>query len=800
MNIKKLYIFICLLSFGFAAVAQSQSDIERAKQMARSQGYSEAQIAAAAASMASGGSSTLGKSSDKSSLLPVVDRNITEGSDEFVKIVEMPVLSTYSTSIYGHDLFRNKKLNFVPSYNVPTPENYKLSAGDEIVIDIWGDVISNITTKISPEGSVNIPNLGPVYISGQTVEQAEKSLKSYLSKIYSGLAQPEPTTFAKLALGKTKAVTINVVGDVAQPGSYTLPSLSTVASAMYLAGGPSNIGTVRNIKLYRNNKLKSTLDVYEFIFKGKFDSNVRLEDNDVIVVTPYEGVVTITGAVKRPMKYEVKGGETVADVIGFAGGLSDNAYSGSVHVSRMSGSKDQLTGATNESFNVQADQFGLFKLQGGDIVTVNSNSDRFKNKVSISGSVWRPGSFSITESNSTLKQLIQAAGGLMEDAYLERGAITRFDENRFAIHIPFNVQNVILGKENISLCPDDEVVIYSTHTLTPKQVVRIYGEVNNPTGAQNYKGESGTYEFKEGMTIADLILMAGGTTDAATLTKVEVARRMPKDMSGEVEIVKGDTVAQVLYFNLLKNPSDADFKLEPFDIVFVRRSPNYKVQQSVTVTGEVNYPGTYVVEKNIVRLSDVINRAQGFNSDAYVKGAKLTRTLTKEEFERLEVAKEIAKKQVTDSVAVEEMEIGESYTVAIDLEEAMKNPGSVADVVLRTGDVISIPKFNSTVKISGGVLYPNVVAYVPGKSWSYYISNAGGVTQDGVKRKSYMVHMNGAVATKGNSGFKVQPGTEIIVPVKDNKDKGQSLASIMGIATSTASLAAMVTTIINQIK
>jgi len=800
MNIKKLYIFICLLSFGFTAVAQSQSDIERAKSLAKSQGYSEAQIAAAA-SMIAGGNTTMSKSADISSnTAVVVDRNNADYAVASAPIVSVQTSSSDGTGIFGHDLFRSKNLNFIPSYNVPTPENYKLSAGDEVVIDIWGDVISNITTKISPEGSVNIPNLGPVYISGQTVAQAEKSLKSYLSKIYSGLAQPEPTTFAKLALGKTKTVTINVVGDVAQPGSYTLPSLSTIASAMYLAGGPSRLGTVRNIQLFRNNKLQSTLDVYDFILKGKFDDNLRLEDNDVILVSPYEGVVSLNGAVKRPMRYEIKGGETIADVIGYAGGFSDKAYTASVHISRVSGSKDQLTGATNESFDIPAEQFGTFKLQGGDAITVDSNNDRYKNQVSITGAVWRPGTYSITAEYTNLKQLIQVAGGLMEDAYTDRGAITRLDENRMPIHIPFSVNDVILGKEDVVLHPDDQITIYSIHALTPKSVVRIYGEVNNPTSRRNYKGESGTYEFKEGMTIADLILMAGGTTDAATLTKVEVARRMPKDMSGEVEIVKGDTVAQVLYFNLLKNPSDADFKLEPFDIVFVRRSPNYKVQQSVTVTGEVNYPGTYVVEKNIVRLSDVINRAQGFNSDAYVKGAKLTRTLTKEEFERLEVAKEIAKKQVTDSVAVEEMEIGESYTVAIDLEEAMKNPGSVADVVLRTGDVISIPKFNSTVKISGGVLYPNVVAYVPGKSWSYYISNAGGVTQDGVKRKSYMVHMNGAVATKGNSGFKVQPGTEIIVPVKDNKDKGQSLASIMGIATSTASLAAMVTTIINQVK
>ena len=801
MNIKKLYITVCLFAFSFAAVAQSQAEIEKMKQLAVSMGYSQAQVEAVAASVLSGGSYVVPKSSESVSLQREIDRNDTEfGATVPVQIINLPAITSDSLGIFGHELFRNKDLNFVPSYNVPTPENYKLSAGDEIVIDIWGDVISNITAKISPEGCITIPNLGPVYISGQTVVQAEKSLKAYLSKIYSGLAQPEPTTFAKLALGKTKTVSINVVGDVAKPGSYTLPSLSTIASAMYLAGGPSELGTVRNIRLYRNNKLASTLDVYDFILNGKFDSNIRLEDNDVIIVSPYEGVVTVSGAVKRPMKYEVKGGETIADIIDFAGGFSDNAYTGSVHISRISGLKDQHTGATGESFDVPADKFGEFKLQGGDVVKVKTNKNRFKNQIAISGAVWHPGTFSITEEKSTLRDLIQAAGGLQEDAYLERGAITRLDENRLPVHIPFSVQNVILGMENVILKPDDKVEIYSIHSLLPKKVVRIYGEVNNPTRKESFKGESNIYDFKSGMTIADLILAAGGITEYATLSKVEVARRIVGDIVLQDETPKSDTVAQVFHFNLLKNPSDADFKLEPYDIVFVRRNPNYKDQQAVRVIGEVNYPGTYVVEKNNVRLSDIIESADGFKQDAYIKGATLKRTLTKEEYERLVVAKEIAMKQVNDSTAVEEMEIGESYSVAIDLEAAIKNPGSVADVVLRSGDIINVPKFNSTVKISGGVLYPNVVSYVPGKSLNYYLSNAGGIIQGGVKKKTYMVHMNGAVATKGNSGFKVQPGTEIIVPVKDKSNKGQTLASILGIATSTASLAAMVTTIINQVK
>ena len=785
MNIKRFLLVCGLVLCGGVAMAQSAAEMEMAKQLARQQGYSDAQIAAMAGKMA-------GQNTTTQATTATVDRNEAIPQIQAQQIpTERLQARRDSNAVYGHDLFRNKNLNFVPSYNVPTPENYKLSAGDEIVIDIWGDVISNITTKISPEGSVNIPNLGPVYIAGQTVVNAEKSLKSYLSKIYSGIAQPEPTTFVKLALGKTKSVTVNVVGDVEQPGSYTLPSLSTIASAMYLAEGPSQLGTIRNIQLYRNNKLKSTFDVYDFIINGKFDSNVRLEDNDVIIVSPYEGIATVKGAVKRPMRYEVKENESLADLIAFAGGFSDAAYVNNVHVDRITPSKDHKSGATSESFDVPADQFTTFKIQAGDVVTVNANTNRFKNQVKIAGAVWRPGTYSINSNTSNLKQLIQAAGGLKDDAYTGKGFIVRYSNTREKEQASFNLADVILGKQNITLSPDDSVQIFSMEDLIPQVKVNIYGELNNPSREG--------YEYRKGMTLGDLILMAGGPTDAATLSKVEIARRLAKQNSTE-DVPTVDTIATILYYNLLKNPADVDVKLEPFDIVFVRRSASYKPQQTITVEGEVNYPGAYVVEKNVVRLSDIIERANGFNSDAYVKGAKLTRTLTKEEFERLQVAKDIAKKQVEDSTAVEEMVIGESYTVAIDLEKAMKNPGSVADVILRTGDVISVPKYNSTVKISGAVLYPNVVAYEPGKPWSYYISNAGGVTQNAKKNKTFMVHMNGAVAAKGKQGFSVQPGTEIIVPDKEKREQGQSLAAIMGIATSTASLAAMVTTIINQVK
>lgn len=822
MNIK-VFLFSCCLIFCSGLVfAQSAADMELAKQLARQQGYSDAQIKAMIQRY-----EQKDAKNTKNESGTVINRNTAVlQQQQLMQQQQMQIMGSYGVSgntdamfpqyqhtvvheseqglltgadlIYGHNLFKNKNLNFVPSYNVPTPVNYKLSAGDELVIDIWGDAISNITATVSPDGSVNIPNLGPVYLAGQTVEKAEKSLKTYLSRIYSGIAQDEPTTFVKLSLGKIKTVTINVVGDVEKPGSYTLPALSTIASAMYLAEGPNELGSIREINLFRNGKLVSSFDVYEFISKGTFDSNVKLEDNDIISVAPYSGIVTVMGGVKRPMKYEVKPGETLDKVLAYAGGFSDLAFTGSVHIDRVVGA-GSIQGASGESFDVMAEQFASFHVKDGDIVTVNVNGDQFRNRVKIAGAVWRPGTYAITADNSNLRQLIQAAGGLRDDAHTDKAFVVRFGKDRNKEQVSFNVQDVIVGKQNILLAPDDSVNIFSVDSLKPLQTVRIYGEVNTPDGASAYKGEKNTFEYREGMTIGDLILMAGGLSEGATLARVEVARRISNSHKGE-DLNLADTVAIILNYNLLKNPADADVKLMPYDIVFVRRSQAFKVQQTISVNGEVNYPGEYVVEKNVVRLSDIIKRAQGFNNDAYVKGATLTRKLTKEEYERLLVAKEIAMKQVEDSSYVEQMEIGERYTVAIDLEKAMANPGSVADVVLRTGDVISVPKYNSTVKISGAVLYPNVVAYVPGKGLNYYLSNAGGVTDSGLKGKTYMVHMNGSVASKGYEGFKVQPGTEIVVPAKERKDNAQTLAAIMGVATSTASLAAMVTTIINQVK
>lgn len=815
---NKIWMAVMALCISFPLLAQSSADIELAKQIARQRGYSEEQIE----QMLKQQTGTASKGANIRNEAISIDRNAAvqqqnmngafnnrlKGKSDtgyypgFEMNGEQQVGKEDPEKIFGHDIFKNPNLDFVPNYNIPTPDSYKLSAGDEIIIDIWGNVITNITATVTPEGAVNIPELGPVYIAGQTVSQAEKSLKEYLSKIYSGIADPVPNTFVKLSLGKIRSITANVVGDVEIPGSYTLPSLSTMASALYLAGGPNEIGTVREIKLYRNNKLLSTFDVYDFITKGTFDTNLRLEDNDVIIVGPYSGIVTIAGGVKRPMRYEVKNGETLDKVLAYAGGFADKAFTNHVLVERVYSSGEK-NGATSHAFDVPKDQFGSFKIEGGDIITVQTNPDRFANKVKIGGAVWRPGSYSIRtdagdpQGVSTLKQLITAAGGIREDAYLPRGYILRFGENRGKEQVSFSLQDVILGQDNIELFPDDSVHIFSVDSLTPRQTVKIYGEVNTPSESMGKDNKVIEYDYRKGMTLGDLILKANGVTDAATLGRIEIARRINNVTEG---VRKTDTVALILHYNLLARPQDADVELKPYDMVFVRKSVSYNPQQAISIEGEVNYPGTYVIEKNTVRLSDVVAKAQGVNRDAYVKGAKLTRKLTKEEFERLKTAMQIARREVADTTYLDSLAIGEHYTIAIDMERAIAEPGSYADVVLRAGDIITIPKFNNTVKISGAVLYPNTISYNPRYTWKDYVSNAGGLVQRAMKRKMYMVHMNGSVATKGSRGFVVQPGTEIVIPMKDKRlNNGQSLAAIMGVASSTASLAAMVVTIINQV-
>ena len=797
MKFKFIFAAILFSFFCTAVSAQTQAEMEMIRQMAKQRGYSDAQIEEMMSKYTGGGSSAssmLDTTSvvDRNQMNPLLIRPETQNQMQLLMMQMQQDSLEKANEIFGHSVFKSSAPNFLPSYNIPTPENYRLSAGDEVIIDVWGAVVTNIRATLSPEGSIAIPNLGPVYLNGQTVAQAEKSVKSYLSRIYSGIESDTPDTFVKLSLGKMRSVTVNVIGEVAVPGLYTMPALTTVSSAIYMAGGLTPIGTVRDIKIFRSGREIATFDLYKYMFSGSTEGDIRLEDNDLISVSSYGKVVWAAGAVKRPMRYEIIENENIGDLLKYSGGFAGNAYPNEVYVERVK-YQDNGTGATSMMYTVSNDRFGSFFLEDGDSLSVRETDLRFANRVNIGGAVWRPGDYSLQENITTLDELIAAAGGLKEEAYLQRGYIVRYDSTRSRAQLSFSLQNVILGGDKIMLQPDDSVRIFFKDSLVQKRTVTVDGEVNKP----------GEFEYRYGMTLGDAVLMAGGLTDAATLERVEVARRIA---GGKENLDLKDTIAIILHYNLLSKPEDAETVLSPFDMVYIRRSAVYKPQQVITIEGQVNYPGSYAMEKNVVRLSDVVSKANGFNMDAYPQGATLTRVLTQEEMKRLIIAKNIAKNQMQDSTAstfLDSMLVEDRYNIAINLDLAVQNPGSDYDVVLRDGDIIKVPKYNNTVRISGAVLYPNTVTYKPGANYKYYVSGGGGFSKEAIKRNTYMIHANGNVAIKGSPLFKVQPGTEIVVPEKSQDDRllrTQRVSTIMGIATSTASLAAMVTSILNNTK
>ncbi len=771
-----LAAFMLLLTSGL--FAQSAAEIEAAKAMARSYGYSDSEINAMI-NNAGGGA----KESSSAAVVPEVSRTVTEnavasGVDATpVAAVEANVVVE---NIFGHGIFKSPNLNFVPSYNIPTPKNYVLGAGDELVIDIWGAVQSALVQKISPEGSITIPNVGPVFLVGNTIEQATKVIKGKLSQIYSGLSGENPNTFMRVTLGSIRSITVNVIGDVERPGTYTIPSLSTVFSAVYMAGGPTERGSVRNISLYRNNKLIKTLDVYDFVQNGDFSSNVRLEENDLIKVNIYDNIITIDGAVKRPMRYELTATENLCDLLELAGGYSASANTNIAHVVRRKGEQAQ-------SFDVSSREFASFVLVNGDVVSIPSNIKDNKNSISISGAVWHPGTYSISDTLTNLRELILVAGGLRDDAYVDRGYIERYDEYRNDIALNFSVEDVMDGSVVIYLNRDDRVRIFAVPELERNTTVTVSGYVNN----------AHTFQYRTGMTLGDAILLCGGYAVGASKANIDVARRNANDSS----MVATNNVATIFNFNLLEDPSAIDFELAPYDIVFVRNAPDYKTQQTITIEGEVNFPGTYVIPSNTVRISEIIAKAGGLTVDAYLEGATVTRLMTDDEYKRAQAAAMYAARQERQGDENIESVLGEvanTYNIGINMVKALDEPASYNDLVLKTGDVINIPRVNNTVTIRGAVQFPNTVVFDGKMTVRDYIAQAGGYSKKAKRSDIYIVYMNGTVATKKHGNFKPAPGCEIVVPLKDMSGRREvSTAEIMSIATSATSIATMAVSMVS---
>lgn len=684
--------------------------------------------------------------------------------------------TTRGDEVFGRNIFTNKNLTFEPQQNVATPQNYVLGPGDEIIIDIWGASENSIRQTISPEGSISIAGLGMISLNGMNIADARGYLKSELSRIYA-----DEGNQIQVTLGNTRSIKVNVMGEVMVPGTYTLSAFASVFHALYNAGGISDLGSLRDIKVVRNGKTVANVDVYEYILQGKTEGNINLREGDVVIVPTYDAIVKMEGNVKRPMRYEMKSTETISTLLKYAGFFSANAYKNSVRVVRQEGR--ELSVAT-----VERDDFGTFKVMDGDVVSADSIINRFANKLEIQGAVYRPGIYEFCENINSVKELLTQADGLLGDAFTNRAVIYRQRPNLTREVLPVDVKGIMDGTAaDVELKNNDLLFVPSIHDIKYEGDVYISGEVKRP----------GTYPYADNMTLEDFVITAGGLNDAASLVRVDVSRRI-KDNKGTESTAE---VSKNFTFGLKDGfivDGQAGFVLEPYDQVFVRRSPGYSVQKNVTVDGEVLFAGEYSLNMKNERLSSLIERAGGVTEFGYTRGAKLTRVANDDERKRMNDVLDLMRRELgeklTDSLR---LELDSVFTVGIDLEAALKNPGGDADIVLREGDVISVPEMTSTVKINGAVMMPNTVTYIEGKNVGYYLSQAGGYSQNAKKSKKFIIYMNGQVDKVKSRSHKVEPGCEIVVP---NKVKKNTFANVMGYTTSFASLAMMVATIANLIK
>ncbi len=677
--------------------------------------------------------------------------------------------------IFGHDIFNNKNLTFESSMQIATPQNYRLGPGDDVNVDIWGASEESVTETISPDGTINIEGVGVIHLAGLSVSQAKARLKQVLGPRYQG-------SKIDLTLGQTRTITISVIGEVMVPGTYTMSAFASVYNALYMAGGPNEIGTLRNIKVYRGGRLLSNVDVYDFLLNGKLTGEVRLQDNDVITVSPYEALVNITGKVKRPMFYEMKKSETAATLLRYAGGFTGDAYTRAIRINRKSGNGYSV-------FSVGEFDMSSFKVMDEDSVSVDSTLVRYQNMVEVKGAVFRPGMYQLGGSISSVKSLIEAAAGLTEGAIAQHAVMHRMRADRSLEVLSVDIIGILEGTvPDVPLRNEDVIYIASREENEALKTVTINGEVHYP----------GIYRYAANESIEDLILQAGGPTEAASLVKVDVARRITNPNTKEAD----DQIAQTFSFALTpdcKINGPADFTLQPFDEVYVRRSPGYTEQQNVTIEGEVQFEGIYALSNKGQRLSEVIKLAGGLTKRAYPEGAKLLRLMTQDEREQMETMLRTAQRNSgNDSIDVKKLMTSLTYPVGIELDKALANPGSDDDPQLREGDRIVVPRYDGTVKINGEVLYPNTVYFKEGKSADYYIDLAGGTTSTAKKSQTIIIYMNGMVA-KADRKHKPRPGCQIVVPTKRQR-RGLGLAEWMSIGTSAASLGTMFATIANILK
>ena len=686
----------------------------------------------------------------------------------------LDIVQQNTKKVFGRDIFNNRALTFEPAMNIATPQNYLVGPGDQIIVDVYGASQRTVSETVSPDGTITIPGYGPIQLAGLSVSAAKEKLRSTLGSRYA-------SSRINMTVGQTRSILINVMGEVKVPGTYTLSAFATVFHALYMAGGINDLGTLRNIKVFRGGHQISTVDIYDYILNGRMTGNVRLQDNDVIIVGPYDALVEIEGNVKRPMFYEMRKNESVSTLLKYAGGFSGNAYKKSVRLLRK-------TGRLKSVYNVEEFDMSSFQVDDGDVVSVDSILDRYENMVEVKGAIFRPGLYQLGNEINSVRSLIQHAEGVTEDAFTNRGVMHRLKEDRTLEVIPVDVKGILAGTSpDIPLKNEDVLFIPTQSDLQQQRTLTIHGEVMYP----------GPYQYADNETLEDLILQAGGLTDAASTAKVDVSRRIvdPKATTSSKVIAKTYSFSLKDGFVIDGTPG---FVLEPYDEVYVRRSPGYQAQRNITVSGEVLFEGEQTLSSKTQRLTDAIKAAGGVTPEAYVKGARLERRLNEDERARRSFLLKQLQSQISgsDSVAMNQLDLGDTYTVGIYLDKALENPGSEYDVVLREGDNLIVPEYNGTVKISGNVMYPNTVVYHAGKNYKYYINQAGGYGNHAKKNKTWVIYQNGTMAQVGH-GAKIEPGCEIVVPTKPKSDPARAQQWV-SIAQSVFSMAAMVTILIKQ--
>ncbi len=695
--------------------------------------------------------------------------------------------------IFGHSLFQNEELTFEPPVNIATPENYVLGPGDVVYIDIYGASQKTMEVTVSPDGYVVVEDFGPIQVGGLTVEQATKRVRSQLGARYS-------SSQVQFSVGQTRTITVNVMGEVKTPGSYTLSAFATVFHAMYMAGGPNEIGTLRNIKVYRNNRLVSSVDVYDYILNGKLKGNIRLADNDVITVGTYDCLVSVNGKVKRPMYYEMKRDESMKTLIGYAGDFANDAYKKSVRVIRKTGTQYSV-------YNVGEFDMSSFRVADGDSVLVDSVLNRFSNMVEVKGAVFRPGMYQLGEQVNSVKSLLEFSEGVTEDAFTAHAVMHRLRKDRTLEVVPVDIEGIMSGRvSDIALQNEDVLFVPTRQDVQEEQTLTIHGEVQYP----------GVYKYAANETLEDFVLQAGGLKSSASMVNVFVSRRVLNPRATKADSILGKSFTFALKDGFVVE-GEPGFVLQPFDEVFVRKSPGYNKQQNVTIEGEVQFSGSYTITKQNERLSDLLMKAGGPTDMAYVAGARLMRKLNDAERMRYEESVKMQRQQREDAMleqalksnrsvseiqagmqaSQEKLQIPEFYPVGIELDKALQKPGSSYDLVLREGDRLIVPTQTSTVKISGEVMYPNTVGFREGKSVKYYINLAGGYGTKAKKRKTYIIYMNGDVEKVG-CRTKVKPGCEIVVPQK--AVNRMTTAETITIGTGIASIATMIATLANILK